>query len=301
MCIEYRFNHQTKNVEEVAMFKLIIAGEGAALHVSLHQHDKRRINALQYFDAGVTILKEDGARNGSYTFVGSTGNAVDRQHQLQIDKGLISVGTYLLVPTSSACKIEIQRRNINVATASGTISGDAHGLHQDRGEGAIYDNSIDDNNITVRPAVISVHSDRLFSLQKTKFSRRAYELAMKLPAIHGGDQTDLFGDGSIILYTLKSGYNGNTYVAKNEKIDKYAKLDMDFSKSKNVVTNDGKYTATAIIAPGHSVMMKHMMPASDGDPWQAAWQVKAAWVDKVEFDEKSKNIMNRKLRQGKIE
>merc|ERR1719197_2382228 len=117
--------------------------------------------------------------------------------------------------------------------------------------------------------MVSVHCDKLFLMQEVPFDYGAYEQAVKMPVMAQGEQTDLFGDGSVILYTLKSGYNGNTYVAENKKVDMYVKLDMDFSKSKNVVTHDSRFSVTNIIGPCQSVVMKHLMPASDGEPWQA--------------------------------
>ena len=298
--VVYHFSHQKKTVEYVPMFKLIFAGEGAELYASVHQPDKRRIHAPQYFDIGVTILKE--GTNGTYNFIASTGNAVDRQHQLEVGKGLLTAGTYILIPTSTGCKIENERRcylakrsdkNTKINSSSNSNNDCGHTRDNNNDDG----NMLNDNTITTRDAVVTIHCDKLFSVQQTEFSRDAYDLAIKKPAIHGGHQTDLFGDGSVILYTLKSGYNGNTYVAENKKVDMYVKLDMDFSKSKNVVTHDSRFSVTNIIGPCQSVVMKHLMPASDGEPWQAGWQVAGAWVNKDEFERQSQKMMKMKRKE----
>ena len=65
-------------MKSVQMFKLIIAGEGAEMYATVHQQDKRRIDTPMYFDIGVTVLKETSVK-GEYKFIGSSGNAVDRQ------------------------------------------------------------------------------------------------------------------------------------------------------------------------------------------------------------------------------
>jgi len=230
------------------MGKLVVGGEDAEMFATVHQPDKRRIGTPLYFDIGVTVLKET-AMKGQYKFVASSGNAVDRQHQLEINPGYLTAGTYLLVPTSTGCKMEGVRRKLEWA-----------------GKG------IKESDMA-RSAVLSVHCDKLFSIQEIEFSKDAYDLAIKLPAIHNGTQTDLFGDGSVILYTLKSGYNGNTYVAENKKRDMYVKLEMDFTNSSNIITEDGALAVTAIIAPGESRCVHHLMPLDENLPWSAGTEM----------------------------
>ena len=246
--IQYKFSHEAHGVESVQMFKLIIAGEGAELYATVHQQDKRRIGTPLYFDIGATILKETSVK-GEYKFIGSSGNAVDRQHQLEITKGVISSGTYLLFPTSTGCKIENERKEL-----------------------AKKGKNVTPDDVT-RPAMISVHCDKLFLIQEVPFDARAYEQAVKMPVMAQGEQTDLFNDGSVILYTLKSGYNGNSYVAENKKTDMYAKLEMDFSKSSNIVTEDGDLVASVLIPPGESKVIHHVMPADDHMEWTCSWNV----------------------------
>ena len=47
------------------------------------------------------------------------------------------------------------------------------------------------------------------------FNAPAFEAAIDLPIINEGTSTDLFGDGSVFVYTRKCGYAGISYVAKN--------------------------------------------------------------------------------------
>ena len=256
--LTYKFSHEAHGVESVQMYKLIIAGNGAELYATVHQQDKRKIGSPLYFDIGVTILKETSIK-GEYKFIGSSGNAVDRQHQLEVPTGSLPQGTYILVATSTGCKIENERRNI---IASGK--------------------SLTPADVT-RSAVISVHCDQLVLMQEIAFDPVTYEQAIKMPIMAKGEQTDLFGDGSVILYTLKSGYNGNSYVAENKKTDEYAKLEMDFSNSTNIVTEDGDLNASLVIGPGQSRIIHHVMPADDHLSWNCKWSVKGALLTEEQF------------------
>ena len=111
----------------------------------------------------------------------------------------------------------------------------------------------------------------------------AYEQAVKMPVMAQGEQTDLFGDGSVILYTLKSGYNGNSYVAENMRKDMYARLEMDFSKSSNVVAEDGDLIASVLIPPGESKVIHHIMPADDHAEWTCAWNVSGEMLSESDY------------------
>jgi hypothetical protein len=116
------------------MFKITIGGEGAELYATVHQPDKRRIGTPTYFDIGVTILKETAAA-GQYQFIASSGNSVERQNQLEVFPGVLSSGTYLIIPTSTGCRMEYERQQI--LKAGKTVS---------------------DADLT-RSAVLSIHSE----------------------------------------------------------------------------------------------------------------------------------------------
>ena len=95
-------------VESVPLFRLVVSEPNAELFAIVHQPDKRRIGTPVYFDIGVTILKEVGTKK--YEVMASSGNAVDRQHQLECNPGTLGAGTYIVVPTSTGCIVENERQ-----------------------------------------------------------------------------------------------------------------------------------------------------------------------------------------------
>jgi hypothetical protein len=58
-------------------------------------------------------------------------------------------------------------------------------------------------------------SNYLLKVQAMPYNTAAFEAAMDLPVINEGTPSDLFGDGSVVVYTRKCGYAGISYVAKN--------------------------------------------------------------------------------------
>ena len=68
----------------------------------MHQKDKRVIGNPSYIDIGAAVLKS--ADDGSFEHIGSSGNSAERQHQFEAHR--LPVGSYLVVPTSTGCKIE---------------------------------------------------------------------------------------------------------------------------------------------------------------------------------------------------
>jgi hypothetical protein len=112
--IEYKFKSDGSGVESVSIYKMIIAGEGAEMYAAIHQPDNRRIGAPAYFDFGLTILK-DSATKGEFKCVGTCGNTVDRQNQIEILPGTIPSGTFYLVPTSTGCRVNSQTERISGA------------------------------------------------------------------------------------------------------------------------------------------------------------------------------------------
>ena len=92
--------------------------------VSLHQEDERVETAKPYLDMGVTVLRIDDdewyadtdaidykdmaaaarVEPPAMTLVGSTGVAVDRQQQLQVN---LEPGRYLIVPFTTGCKFKM--------------------------------------------------------------------------------------------------------------------------------------------------------------------------------------------------
>lgn len=83
---------------------------------------------------------------------------------------------------------------------------------------------------------------------------------------------------------MKSGFNGNSYVAENKKSDVYARLDMDFSKSTNVVTENGELLASLLLSPGQISVVHHVMPAIDTEGWSCGWKCSGAFLSKEEYE-----------------
>lgn len=109
--VDYKFRSDGSGIESVTMYKMILAGDGAEMYASIHQPDMRRIDALMYFDFGITILKETTTR-GEYRCVGSCGNAVERQSQINFLPGTIPSGTFYLVPTTTGCRVNAEKQKI---------------------------------------------------------------------------------------------------------------------------------------------------------------------------------------------
>ena len=79
---------------------------------------------------------------------------------------------------------------------------------------------------------------------------------------------------------MKGGYNGNSYAAENKSQDgSTAKLDFDFSKSSNVMTEIGAggLISSVSIPSGQSVIVRHLMPFDDSQGWSAEWGVSGSF------------------------
>ena len=85
------------------MYKLTVSGPNTELYVSIHQKDKRCVDAMSYIDIGVTLLKAT-TDPAVFTFVASSGNSMERQNQLDLE--YIAPGEYYIVPTSSGAKMD---------------------------------------------------------------------------------------------------------------------------------------------------------------------------------------------------
>jgi hypothetical protein len=59
---------------------------------------------------------------------------------------------------------------------------------------------------------------------------------------------------------------------------------MDFSKSKNVVTENGILNATTLIAPGKSALIHHVMPADDTQGWSCGWGCSGEFLTQEEAE-----------------
>jgi Ca2+-binding EF-hand superfamily protein len=83
------------------MFLLNLQERGTVV-VSIHQQDNRCSDSVPYIDIGVSILKTDPIY-GTFQLVTGSGNSADRQHQT--DDIELDAGKYLIIPTTSGCKL----------------------------------------------------------------------------------------------------------------------------------------------------------------------------------------------------
>ncbi len=101
--IQYHFSKHGKGVISVPFYSLHLPQLARDLIVSVHQKDKRCIGSLPYLDFGVTILQATGV-SGKYRYIASSGNSVERQNQVEISN--LDAGDYILIPTSTGCKMQ---------------------------------------------------------------------------------------------------------------------------------------------------------------------------------------------------
>lgn len=98
---QYTFSKMGRGCINVPFFEITLDAP-AEVFVAVHQQDKRTIGAPEYIDIGCTIMRQ--LDNGSLEYVMSTGNTVERQHQLDVEK--LDAGVYVIVPSSTGSKIE---------------------------------------------------------------------------------------------------------------------------------------------------------------------------------------------------
>jgi calpain-15 len=261
--IKYKFDSNAELVD-VKMFVLNVAQDDTELYASVHQRDKRIIGSMNNIDVGIAILKV--TPEGKYDYVNATGNSVERQNQLE-SKGL-KAGQYIVIPTSTGGKIQ----QLKQASSRAFTEADFH-----------------------RSCVVVFHSTKPYTVEEMPFNRDAYEEAMLLPAIHDGTPTDLFGDGSIVLYTHKSGYAGISYVVNNTTENDPIMLTLDFTGSENIVSSRGALSADVVITPGNAKVMHHIVPANDSIDWSCGWNCNARWLTDEEMKEISEKEVVLKL------
>jgi hypothetical protein len=241
------------------MYKLTVLSPDTEMYMSVHQRDKRCIASYHYIDFGVTVIQAT-ADPAKFTYVASSGNSMERQNQLDIRS--IGPGEYYVVPTSCGAKMEQYREE---AEAQGKPF-----------QAADY----------LRHAVLVIHSSKEYRIDQIPFDKLALEEAMELPVIHGQGrkEQDLFGDGSVMLYTRRSGYAGISYVALNTTTDDPIRLELDFSESKNIVSHQQSLCASVVVPPNEAKVIHHIMPREDNKDWTAGWSCRADWISIEEMN-----------------
>ena len=248
----YAYSKAGKGVKSVPIYSLTVTDPSSEFFITVHQQDKRAIGSPLYYDFGVTVLQETG--KGKFDYLKGTGNTVERQQQLEIRLGSMPAGNYLIVPTSTGCKVEQEKELLEKVGKP-----------------------ISTENFT-RNAVLSVHCNKKFNLTEVPFDQNIFDSALELPVIKSGDKTDLFGDGLAVMYCLKSGYNGNSFVCENTTHDEVLNLTMDFTGSENIISHTGNLKATLLIPPGLCRVMHHIMPGNDHEGWSMGWTCNAEWL-----------------------
>ena len=88
------------------MYKLTVKSVENEFFVSIHQRDKRCLDAQLYIDIGVSIIKAT-KHPEVFTYFAASGNSSERQNQLDIKN--LPPGDYYVVPTSTGTKMEQYR------------------------------------------------------------------------------------------------------------------------------------------------------------------------------------------------
>ena len=266
--MEYVFNLNDRGVLSVPMYELIVDDSSSGdrdMYVSIHQQDKRIIGKPKYMDLGVTILKSASDGFG-YEFVNSCGNGISRQNQLDIAS--LPNGKYLIIPTSACCKVEQIKMEAKAA-------------------GKIVPHSGVEGEYRV-PAVLTVHSSINVSLRAIPFDAKLLDMAVEKTVQSLGTVSDLFGDGSVTLYTFKSpGNMGISYAAKNNRPAGAVCFTLDVSDSDNITSDKGILVVDCPIPPGHFKVMLHVAPLDDANSWTCGLFCKATTIPDVDSEENS--------------
>lgn len=235
------------------MYKLTV-NRGGQFFVSVHQKDKRVLDSPGYFDFGVTILKLD-PETGEFIFVASSGNSAERQ--LQCDVEYLETGEYWVIPTSTGTKI-MQYRDQAIA------NGEAPALRRSAG---LAVHSLVDYSFELLDK--NAYAPELISL--------AMECAVEYPVTEAPtiEKKDVYGDESLVICNLRSGYAGRSYAAINHTDqDRFRKkyfyeVSLNLSKSVNVVTFHEK-SYSVIVAPGETEILNHAFPEGDSATFTVA-------------------------------
>ena len=125
-------------------------------------------------------------------------------------------------------------------------------------------------------ATVVVHSDRAHNLETKPFNADAFEEAIELPIMKYGAAKNLDAAGHVVLYTRKSGFNGVSYVIKNNHT-KTLKFTQDCSVGKNIVSHRGTLVYEETITPGEAKVLHHIMPDNNAKGWQSGFSASYDW------------------------
>jgi hypothetical protein len=83
--------------------------------------------------------------------------------------------------------------------------------------------------------------------------------------------------GKITIFTRKSGFNGVSYVIKNNHT-RVLHFTMDCSTGVNIVSHRGNLKHTQTILPGQAEVLHHIMPDSASKGWQSGYSASLEWI-----------------------
>lgn len=127
-----------------------------------------------------------------------------------------------------------------------------------------------------RALILVVHSTGKFDMEVHAYDDAAFNEAMKLPIIEQGS-CNIFEEGKIKLYKLKSGYSGVSFVVENKHYLPLVFV-LDCSTSVNVCSHRGDLKHQETIPPGESRIMHHLMPLDgEGKGWKWSYSASYMW------------------------
>jgi Ca2+-binding EF-hand superfamily protein len=94
--------HDANNSVVSPLFVLTVTKPGKFI-AAVHQNDIRIEGAIPYIDFGVTVMKANPV-HGEFQLIGGTGNSTERQNQTE--EFVLTPGKYVIVPTSTGCKLK---------------------------------------------------------------------------------------------------------------------------------------------------------------------------------------------------
>jgi hypothetical protein len=120
-----RFTYKLVDGEEgkevhTPSYALTLAVEAKHVYVSVHQKDTRCVGAGPYIDIGVTVMKVTPETKSGFTLIASTGSSCDRQNQTE--SLCLPAGKYVIMPTSTGCKLKNVRNLVVIFPVTVTVT-----------------------------------------------------------------------------------------------------------------------------------------------------------------------------------
>jgi hypothetical protein len=141
-----------------------------------------------------------------------------------------------------------------------------------------------------RRSTLVVHSACTHELTAHPYDANAFEDALELPIMAFGtekclDENDDDGNGGVLgkersrikFYTRRAGYNGVSFVVKNDHPGgKTLHVQMDCRGSKNVISHRGTLNYIEEVPAGEAKVLHHLMPEQAAE-WQWTYSASYYW------------------------